>query len=217
MDITFLGHSTFKIKAKNATVITDPYDPKMLGLKFPKTPGDIVTISHEHPDHNSLDQVSDIRRAIKGPGEYEILGVSMIGLPSYHDDKEGAERGKNTIFVFEMDNMRIAHLGDLGHTLSDKLVEEIGTIDILLIPVGGFYTINTEQALSVFRAIDPSIVIPMHYKEAGINPEIAENLTSEEEFVKQSGLTLEKMDKLSIKKIDIPEEGQRLIVLERKV
>ncbi len=216
MDITFLGHSAFKIKGKNATVVTDPYDSKALGIKFPKTSADIITVSHDHYDHNSVDQISDVRRVIKGPGEYEILGVSMIGYASFHDDKEGAERGKNTIFVYEMDNMRIAHLGDLGHTLSDKIVEEIGTIDILMIPVGGFYTIDTEKALEVFRAIEPSIVIPMHFKEAGINPETSEKLGTEEEFIKQSGLTLEKMDKLTLKKIDIPEEGQRLIVLERK-
>jgi len=216
MDITYLGHASFRLKGKSATVITDPFDSKMLGLKFPKVQADIVTVSHEHADHNSTDQISDIRRVIRGPGEYEILGVSIIGFPSFHDDNNGQERGKNTIFVFEMDELRIAHLGDLGHVLSDKLIEDLGTIDILMIPVGGFFTIDTDKASEVFRAIDPSIVIPMHYREPGLSAEIAGKISTEEDFIKQSGLSPEKMDKLSIKKIDIPEEGQKLIVLERK-
>jgi L-ascorbate metabolism protein UlaG (beta-lactamase superfamily) len=218
MDITYLGHSSFKIKGKNATLITDPYKTdKELGMRFPKTSADIVTVSHSHPDHNSIEEVSEIKRVIEGPGEYEIMGVSIIGYQTFHDDKKGEERGKNTIFVFEMDGMRIAHLGDLGHILPSNLVEEIGTIDILMIPVGGFYTIDTDQAIEIFRTIDPSIIIPMHYKVPGLSQDLASKLATEEDFIKKSGLSVEKMDRLTVKKIDIPEEGQKLIVLERKV
>lgn len=217
MDITYLGHASFKLKGRNATVITDPYDAKFLGLKFPKNSADIVTVSHTHGDHNSIEQIADIKKVISGPGEYEVMGVSIIGYQTFHDDKKGLERGKNTIYVYEMDSLRIAHLGDLGHTLSEGLVEEIGTIDILMIPVGGFFTVDAEKASEIFRAIEPSIAIPMHFKVPGMSEEISAKLSTEEDFVKQSGLSPEKMDKLSVKKVDIPDEGQKLIILERKV
>jgi L-ascorbate metabolism protein UlaG (beta-lactamase superfamily) len=216
MDITYLGHSSFKIKTKAATIITDPFDPKMMGLKFPKNSADIVTVSHQHSDHNAADLVSDTRKLIDGPGEYEVMGVSILGYQTFHDDKKGAERGKNTIYVYEADGLRLAHLGDLGHTLSENMVGELGTIDILMIPVGGFYTVDADKASEIMRAIEPSIVIPMHYKVAGLSEELASKIATEEDFVKQSGLTPEKLEKLSVKKIDIPEEGQKLVILERK-
>lgn len=216
MDITYLGHSAFKIKTKAATIITDPFDPKMMGLKFPKNSADIVTVSHQHGDHNAVDLVGETRKVIDGPGEYEVMGVSILGYQAFHDDKKGAERGKNTIYVYEADGLRLAHLGDLGHTLSENMVGELGTIDILMIPVGGFYTVDADKASEIMRAIEPSIVIPMHYRVAGISEEIATKIATEEDFVKQSGLTPEKLEKLSVKKIDIPEEGQKLVILERK-
>lgn len=216
MDITFLGHSSFKIKGKSATLITDPFDPKMIGLKFTKVTADIVTVSHEHEDHNHLENIGEYKRIIKGPGEYEVMGVSILGFASYHDEKKGVERGKNTIFVYEIDEIRIAHLGDLGHTLSENLVEELGTIDILMVPVGGFYTIDAEKASEVVRAIEPTFVIPMHFQETGLVKEMYEKLTPVDEFVKQTGLSAEKIDKLTLKKIDIPEEGQKLFILEKK-
>jgi L-ascorbate metabolism protein UlaG (beta-lactamase superfamily) len=101
MDITYLGHSSFKIKTKTATVITDPFDPQMVGLKYSGVEGEIVTVSHAHRDHNAVDKVAGVKKVVEGPGEYEIMGVSIIGYPSFHDAKEGAERGKNTIYIIE--------------------------------------------------------------------------------------------------------------------
>lgn len=216
MDITFLGHSSFKLKGKSATVITDPFDPKMLGYKFSKQSADIVTISHGHGDHNNVSSVSDVKRVIEGPGEYEIAGVSIVGYRSYHDDQKGVERGKNTIYVYEIGDLRICHLGDLGHELSSKLVEEIGNIDILMIPVGGTYTINAEVAEKVSQSIEASIVIPMHYSENGMSEDLKSKLASVDEFLKLTGLAVEKSDKLSVKKSEIPSEGQKIVVLERK-
>jgi L-ascorbate metabolism protein UlaG (beta-lactamase superfamily) len=214
MDITYLGHSSFKLKGKSATVITDPFDQAMVGLKVPPQEADIVTVSHQHPDHNKVDLVSNVSRVIDGPGEYEISGVSVVGLPSYHDDQKGAERGKNTIYVYEIEDLRLAHLGDLGHTLSADTIEEIGAIDILMIPVGGKYTIDAQTAVKVIQSIEPSIIIPMHYKMDGMS-EMFNELTTVQDFITAAGIPSETLDKLSIKKGDIGEE-QKIIVLEKK-
>ncbi len=215
MDITYLGHSSFKLKGKNATVITDPFDPTMVGLKYPMQEADIVTVSHQHPDHNKVEHIKNVQRVIDAPGEYEIAGVSIIGVPSFHDDKKGEERGKNTIFVYEIDDLRLAHLGDLGHKLSADSLEEIGNIDILMIPVGGKFTINSEIAVEVVRSIEPSIIIPMHYMVEGLNPQTFEGLEKVEEFVNAAGVPSETVDKLTIKKSDIGEE-QKIVILEKK-
>lgn len=216
MDITYLGHSAFRIKGKAATVITDPFDPQMVGIKFPKVSGDIVTVSHNHNDHNYLSGVVDTKRVIEGPGEYEIGGVSIVGYKTFHDAKNGEERGKNTVYVYEMEDLRLCHLGDLGHELSNTLIEEIGNIDILMIPVGGFYTINAEVASKVSQAIEASIVLPMHYKTEDMADSLKEKLSSVDDFLKQTGLSVEKTDKLSVKKSDISPEGQKIVLLERK-
>src|SRR4029079_305078 len=191
MDIIYLGHSSFKLKGKSASVITDLFDPAMVGLKYAPQEADIVTISHHHPDHDKGDLVKNVQRVIDGPGEYEIAGISIIGIPSFHDDKKGEERGKNTIFVFEIDDLRVAHLGDLGHKLSSDAIEEMGAIDILLIPVGGKYTINSETAVEVVRSIEPSLIIPMHYLMDGMNPEVFTGLEKAEEFVNAMGVPSE--------------------------
>jgi len=217
MDITYLGHSSFKIKTKTATVITDPFDPKMVGFKYSGVEGDIVTVSHEHQDHNAIGGVSGVKKVFAGPGEYEIAGVSIIGYRSFHDNKNGEERGKNTIYVIEADGLRIAHLGDLGHVISDDLASEIGSIDILMIPVGGFYTIGPKEAVEVTSKIDPYFIIPMHYKAEGINESQFGELEPKETFLKEIGLTVETLPKLSIKKEDIIEDqSTKVIVLERK-
>ena len=215
MDITYLGHSSFKLKGRSASLITDPFSSDMVGIKFPKNSAEIVTISHQHEDHNNIAAISDIKKIIDGPGEYEISGVSVIGVSVYHDDKKGAERGKNTIYIIEMDEVRSVHLGDIGHTLSEDIIEELGTVDILMIPVGGVYTINSTQAAEMVRAIEPNIVIPMHYKVDGMNESTFGNLAKLEEFMDQVNLTVEKLDKLSVKKSELTDD-KKVVVLERK-
>lgn len=215
MDITYLGHSSFKLKGKTATLVTDPYD-KYIGFKFPTTEANIVTISHNHDDHNKVEAVTGVKKVINGPGEYEVMDVSILGFGAYHDAKKGEERGVNTIYVIEMDGLRLCHLGDLGHALSDELVENLGDIDILMIPVGGTYTIDAKEAVSVVQAIEPSIVIPMHYNVSGLSQEVFAKLTPVEDFLKEVGLTAEHMPKLSVKKEDINPEVQKVVVLERK-
>jgi L-ascorbate metabolism protein UlaG (beta-lactamase superfamily) len=215
MDITYLGHSSFKIKTKTATVITDPFDPQMVGLKYSGV--EIVTISHAHPDHNAANKVSGVKKVIEGPGEYEVMGVSIIGYPSFHDSKQGADRGKNTIFVIETEGLRLAHLGDLGHMLSDELVNEMGSIDVLMIPVGGVFTIGPKEAAEIVNKIDPYFTIPMHFKVPELNSQAFAGVEPVETFLKEIGMTVENLPKFSLKREDILEDqGSKVIVLEKK-
>ena len=215
MEITYLGHSSFLLKGKKAKVVTDPFDPEMVGFKFPRISADIVTVSHHHEDHNKIELVTDTKRVIEGPGEYEIGGVSLLGFKTYHDDKKGEERGKNTVYVIEIDELRIAHLGDLGHKLKESLVDALGEIDVLIIPVGGYYTLPPMDAVSVVQAIEPHIIIPMHYQIEGLKKETFEKLENAEPFIKELGFPIEKTDKLSVNKIDLEGES-KVVVLERK-
>ncbi|KKR30829.1 hypothetical protein A2715_01870 [Candidatus Woesebacteria bacterium RIFCSPHIGHO2_01_FULL_39_32] len=214
MDISYLGHASFRMKGRRASVVTDPYAP-YVGFKFPKVEADIVTISHNHEDHNQSQLVSNVKRVVAGPGEYEISGVSIIGIPSFHDEEKGAKRGTNTIYVFEIDDLRVVHLGDLGHKLSEEVLEDIGTVDILMVPVGGFYTIGPTEASDIVRNIEPTITIPMHYKVSGLDQSTFGSLAAVDDFLKEVALPTENLDKLSIKKGDITEE-KKVVVLERR-
>ncbi len=217
MDITYLGHSSFRIKTKSATIVTDPFNPDMVGIKLSPVEADIVTVSHEHEDHAFVQKVTGVKKVIQGPGEYEVSGVSIMGFPSFHDTKEGGERGKNTIYVYEAEGLRLAHLGDLGHELSDELVSQMGTIDILMIPVGGVYTIGSKEATLVESKIDPYFVLPMHYKVAGLALGSADKMEPVEAFLKETGLSHENLPKFTIKKEDIIEDqSSKVIILERK-
>ncbi|MBU0572301.1 MBL fold metallo-hydrolase [Patescibacteria group bacterium] len=215
MDITYLGHSSFRLKGKTASVVIDPFDSKAVGLPFPKVSAEIVTISHDHEDHNKAELVKDVRKVISGPGEYEINGVSIVGIASYHDDTKGTKRGKNTIYMIEMDGLRIVHLGDLGHKLSEKFIEKVGSVDVLIVPVGGEYTIGAVRATELTRLIEPSIIIPMHFKVPNLNPATFSKLAPVEPFLTQIGLPVEKLKKLTITN-RAPEEEQKVVLLETK-
>lgn len=216
MDIYYLGHSSFKLKGKSASVVCDPFNPKAVGLKFSSVDAEIVTISHEHEDHNYVEAVKGEPKIISGPGEYEVKDISILGFPSFHDSKHGEERGKNTIYVYEIDGVRICHLGDLGQKLSEELLEELGDIDVLIIPVGGVYTIGPSQAAELVRDIEPSFILPMHYYVEGLVKETFGKLEPVETFLKEVGLTVEKMPKLSVKKEEIDLEVEKVILLEKK-
>lgn len=211
-----MGHSSFRIKGKNATVVTDPFSEKMTGLKFPKTEADIVIVSHNHEDHNQSDQIDKDPYVISNPGEYEVKNVSVFGIATFHDNQKGAVRGKNTVFVIEMDKIRICHLGDLGHKLDEKELEEVDGVDILMVPVGGSVTLNSEEAMQVVNQIEPKIVLPMHYQEQGLNPQVFSDLLPLENFLKEAGEKIENLPKLSVNLESLPEEKQQVIVLERK-
>lgn len=187
MEITFISHAAFKLRGNKATIVTDPFDPEFLKIKFPKIEADIVTISHEHPDHNFAEGVDAQPLIIQGPGEYESKGVNIVGVSSYHDDKNGAERGINTIYRFEIDGISLVHLGDLGHKLSDSQLEQLDGVDILMIPVGGFYTITPSIAVEVVNQIEPLVIIPMHYLTQNLKGPEFSKLSGVEVFLKEMG------------------------------
>lgn len=213
MDIIRLGHSSFKIRGKQAIVVTDPFDGGVVGFKFPKVEAAVVTISHNHSDHNFLSGVLGNPFVIQGPGEYEVSGVFIRGIAAYHDGKSGALRGKNTIYKIEVDKVAIAHLGDLGHKLDDRQTDELGDIDVLLIPVGGIYTIDAKEAAEVVAQIEPRIVIPMHYREERLNRETFAKLGDLKGFFAEMGKDLKVLPRLTITKEKLPRELE-VIALE---
>lgn len=163
MDISWLGHSCFLIKGREKTIITDPCHPDT-GYRLGELKADIVTVSHPHPGHSYIEAVVDSPRLIRKPGEYEIGGTFITGVAVFHDGNKGATLGKNTIYVIEMDDVTLCHLGDLGHPLGPQSVEEIGDIDVLFVPVGEGSTVSVDVAVEVVRQLGPSIAIPMHFK-----------------------------------------------------
>jgi len=217
MEITYLGHSSFRLRGREVTLVTDPYADPELGFNFPKTEAEIVTISHDHQDHNAAAKVAGNPFIVDGPGEYEVKGVSVFGISSFHDAKQGKERGINNIYLIEMDGLRICHLGDLGEQLSDEKLAELDGVDILLIPVGGFYTLGPKEASDLVTKIEPLMVLPMHFKVAEMGANYAK-LASVEEFLKEMGVEkVLPLPKLLIAKDKLPgSEERQIVILERK-
>jgi len=215
MDIFPLGHSSFRIKGKTVTVVTDPFDGSMVGFPFPKhVAGDIVTVSHEHADHNQTTLVEGNPYIVDGPGEYEIKGVGIIGIPLFHDDKKGATRGEITAYHMEIDGINIVHLGDIGAPLTSDDVEKLDGVDILFVPVGGSVTLDQNQIASVISEIEPMIVIPMHYKTLRHNPKVFSDLMPISAFLKTMGKEeIVPVPKFSTTKDKLPTEMQ-IVVLE---
>lgn len=203
MDINWLGHSCFKIKGKNSTLIIDPYNPEATGLKLPKDlSADLLLVTHQHPDHNFVSVIEGSPLIISGPGEYEKSGVSVVGISTFHDTELGATRGTNTVYQIVVDNINIVHLGDLGHVLTEGQLGEIDPVDILMIPVGGGPTIDAEDGAKVVSQLEPKIVIPMHYKIDGLKYE----LEGKEPFLKEMGAeNIEPQPKLSVTRDKLPE------------
>jgi len=168
MKIKWFGHSSFLIESERGIkIITDPFD-ETLGYKLPRIKVNIVTVSHEHFDHNYVRGVKGRPVVFKGPVNRESHKMEFRGISSYHDSVYGSLRGQNTIFVIKADGLKMCHLGDLGHLLNSDNLSEIGAVDVLFIPVGGFYTINSSQATQIIEDIKPKIAIPMHYKTEAI-------------------------------------------------
>ena len=212
MEITYVGHSCFKIKGKEITIVIDPYDSK-IGYKLPKLECDILLSSHNHADHSNVAGVTGYKLLINSPGEYETSGVFVYGIPVYHDGKQGAKRGENIIFLIEIDGISVLHLGDLGHDLSKEILEKISDVDVLMIPVGGKYTIDAETAAEVISEIEPGYVLPMHYKTADSTG--LTDIAGLDKFMDEMGIenNIKKDDKLKIgSKSDVPDETQVVIL-----
>jgi L-ascorbate metabolism protein UlaG (beta-lactamase superfamily) len=218
MTIQWYGHSCFKISTKpdgrgsgdDVVIFTDPFD-RSIGLRPPQGRADIVTISHNHSDHNNPSLLKNNPAILDLPGEYSIKGVSIKGVNSFHDKKEGAENGLNTIFIFESEGIRFCHLGDLATLLDKKQLEEINGVDVLAIPVGNKKSLGGKEAKSVVDQIEPKIILPMHYKIKGSKFDGDD----EKVFCKEIGTCpREKMAKLILKKKDFEDKEMEVVLME---
>ena len=200
MDINWLGHSCFRIKGSKAIIITDPYPPD-LGYSLGKPTASIVTVSHQHAGHSYVEGVGGEPKSIIGPGEYEISGILAIGIATFHDRDGGKQRGKNNVYLMEVDDISICHLGDLGHVLTNEQVEKMENVDVLLLPVGGISTIDAPMAAEVVRQLQPKVVVPMHYKTEVLNRE----LEPVDRFLKEMGVKqVNPQPKISFTKANLP-------------
>jgi len=213
VEITYFGLNAVRLRGREATLMIDPYEPK-LGLSPVRLNVQIVIFTHDDPTHFSLQGLSGEPHLVRGAGEFEIKGVAMTGTQTYHDAKKGAERGKNFAYTVELDDLRICHLGHLGHALSEDQLEGIGSkIDVLFVPIGGGSHINSAQATEIVSQIEPKLVIPISYKLPGLTL-LAQNLEGLEKFVKEMGATdLTPQPKLQISTTPSVDET-KLVILE---
>ena len=213
MKIQYLGHSCFKLtESTGKTIITDPY--KGIGYELPEgLTADAVTVSHHHYDHDNVSAVTT-PEIIEGEGFYQLPGVEITGIKSYHDDEEGKLRGENTIFKFRMDGLDICHLGDLGEECTAELLELLLPVNILLIPVGGNYTIDAEQAKEYVDRIMPEVVIPMHYKTRNLTVDV-EKAQAFLDMFDEEDVDVCHQDVLEFSRDDLTEEKTKIILMER--
>lgn len=211
MEITWYGQACFRLRGRRRSVVTDPYGPE-IGLTLPRLSATIVTVSHQHTDHNHVKAIRGSPYIVHGPGEYEVGGIFVIGIATYHDAKRGQERGKNTAYLIEFEDMTICHLGDLGHIPTQEQVEQFNDVDVLLVPVGGRVTLTGTRAAEVVNLLEPRIVIPMHYRVPGLKASIE----SASRFLREMAVeTPEKLESLRISKGQLPEQT-RVALLEPK-
>ncbi len=183
MKIQWLGQSCFlMVSGQGVWVLADPFDPK-IGYRAPAVPADIVTTSHAHGDHNYIQAVQGKFDVVNQPGETNLHGIPIKGISSFHDDTRGSQRGQNILFRFTIDGLNVLHCGDLGHLLSPEQVQAIGPVDVLLIPVGGHYTIDAATAVKVMKQLNPALTIPMHFR----TPAVSMPIETIEPFLREAG------------------------------
>ncbi len=215
MKIRYLGHSCFALtESTGTTVVTDPYGDKV-GFKMPKTRADAVTVSHSHFDHNNIKAVDGNPVVFDREGQYEIGGVNITAIKSYHDDENGKNRGENLIYKFRMDGVEICHMGDIGEECSSSLIEALLPVHVLLIPVGGNYTIDAQQAKEYVDRIMPSYVIPMHYKTKGLEIDVEKPDEFIDLFDEEDVEEFEESE-IELFRDDVTEERTKVILMERQ-
>ncbi len=214
MEIKWLGHAAFLLTTADGTrIITDPYVPGAydgaVGYAPIKEFADIVTVSHDHADHNGVRDLPGSPQVIKGAGEWTVKGVKISGLDTFHDPSQGRERGRNTVYVFETEGLRVAHLGDLGHIPDERTVKALAGVDLLLVPVGGVFTIDARQAAELVGKVSPRVVIPMHYKTAKLGFAIARV----DEFAKLApGVKKTGRSAVEVKPATLPEQTETWVL-----
>ena len=209
MKIKYLAHAAFLVTSESGTrIVTDTYETSG-GLKHGaiQETADIVTVSHEHGDHNNVSAVRGNLKAVRA--STEVKGIKIKAVPTAHDDKGGSQRGKNTIFCFEVDGVNVCHAGDLGHVLSEEQVKTIGKVDVLMIPVGGFFTIDAKTATKVGEQLKPKVIIPMHYKTDKLDFPI----TGVDDFIKgKSNVTRSNDNEIELKAGKLPANAQIVVL-----
>lgn len=210
MEINWYGHSCFRLRDKDIAIVTDPYE-KSLGISLPRMRADVVTVSHEHPDHSCIKQIKGEPIVLSTPGEYEIKGIFITGIASNYPPSDKKYRD-NTIFVFEIGGLNVCHLGDLDHVPSQEQVESLGDVHVLLVPIGGSNTLNAAQAAEIISLLEPRLVIPMHYAI----PDIQVKLDPASKFLKEMGLREPSPESiLKVTPSSLPEETQ-IVLLDYK-
>ena len=203
MIIKWFGQSCFMITSENGTrILTDPFH-NMLGYKLPQLDADIVSVSHNHSDHNNINAVKSTFVHINELGNFSEDGIEIKGVETFHDKVSGSKRGKNTVYNFNIDGINICHCGDLGHILNFKQIESIGRVDILLLPIGGSATINAFDATQVVKQLKPTIVIPMHYRTKALGLIGHVLFGTVDKFISVSGLKAKEYEKLELNKTNM--------------
>jgi len=209
MEITWYGHSCFRLSQRRmATVVADPYDAAAIGLPPLKLKADVVTVSHDAPGHNYLEAVKGVRHVLTGPGEYEIGGVFITAIPTQGKGRRAAGP-RNTLFLFDYEGVTVAHLGNMSRVLTQAEIEALGSVHVALVPVGGGGGLNASQAAEVISLLEPAIVVPMHYREPGLRP----NLAPLERFLKEMGVDKAvPQPTLKVSPSSIPQELQVVVL-----
>ena len=219
MIVNYYGHACFKLKGLNGAVVLDPYS-SYVGFDLPNLSADIITVSHDNPAHNNSKDISGTTRRnnpflIDKPGEYEVLGISVFGVDSSLSAQDtSVKKEKNFIFTTLVDGLRVCHLGGLNHLLDEKIIAEIGLVDILFLPVGNYQSLNEKDAIKVARSLEPNIVIPMIYKLPDHDEKVFADMKPVDDFLKAFEAETQPIDKLNISRSNLPEEME-LIVLNQ--
>lgn len=214
MEITWYGLSCFRLRERGTTVICDPYDKKATSLSMPRIKADIVTVSHDRPGHNGVSAVTGEPKVFSGPGDYEVGGVLITGLTTFHKSVNGWPPERNVAYFFDFDGFTVGHLGDLGQVPQQRQVEELGEIDVLLVPVSGQNTLDASRMTEVISLLEPRIVVPMHYLHPGLKGGLADSLEPVDKFLKELGVgEPEVQSSLKMTKSGLPEETQ-VVLLE---
>jgi L-ascorbate metabolism protein UlaG (beta-lactamase superfamily) len=217
MKVKLLGHSAFLLTSKDGTrVLTDPYESGSydgaVGYGPIREKADVVTASHGHEDHFCLEGLPEGYQTVTEPGKHEVSGIRITGVSTYHDTRKGEDRGPNVVFIMEIDGIRVCHLGDLGHGLDSDTLEAMGDVDVLLIPVGGHFTIGPEEAVRVMKTISPAVTIPMHYKTESLGFPIQ----PVDDFLSLAG----DHEKAGVSEIELDKQdlrGPRIVVLDHEM
>lgn len=205
LQIRWHGHACFEIK-NDLTLVTDPHDGKSIGIPAPSVMGDIILVSHDHYDHNSVKTVEkEGSKVVMDERKRTVSNVEIKGVESFHDEAHGEKRGRNIIYKFIMDDIKFCHLGDLGHEIDDETAQKIGDVDILFVPIGGTFTVDADQAWKVVNMIKPKITIPMHYKIGGLSLPIS---GIEPFLAKNKYKTLKVGNEIDIEKDDLPKDPE---------